>query len=310
MKLKLFGRGAILVFFHLLLLNPGVNAQDSAPTGIQYYPFMNKLPRDYTYYKTGYDESKLIIEDPTIIWTEKEYSYWRYMVANIGLLAPDSLIKEIWKEVYENSPHSACGMYSFLFERPFVPEYLARAPVVYYYLHNEKMFFDSICNDLYSKYDSSVILELRVIVTDDHGRGKREMNKEQFLRDSINQIKVAKMIKRLGKYPGRSVVSNNLEDVAWLVIQHAPLAYQGKYLHFIKQAVEEKNLAPKYLAYSLDRINMAKDLPQVYGTQYVYEEDKNIMFPIEDMTHVDQLRKSVGLGPLKEYMEEAIIFFK
>lgn len=309
-NLKLFGRGAILVLFHLLLLTSSVDAQDSAPTGIQYYPFMNKLPRDYKYYKTGYDESKKTIEDPTIIWTEKEFPYWRYMVANIGLLAPDSLIKEIWKEVYENSPHSACGMYSFLFERPFVPEYLSNAPVVYYYLHNEKMFFDSTCNGLYSKYDSSVILELRVIVTEDHGRDKRELNIDQFRRDSINQIKVAKMIKRLGKYPGRSVVSNNLEDVAWLVIQHAPLVYQEKYLPFIKKAVLEKDLAPKYLAYSLDRINMAKDLPQVYGTQYVYEEDKNIMYPIEDMTHVDQLRKSVGLGPLKKYMEEAKIYFK
>ena len=201
-------------------------------------------------------------------------------------------------------------MYSFLFQQPFVPEYLSRAPVVYFYLHNEKMFFDSICNALYSKYDSSVIFELRVIVTDDHGRGHRELNKDQYSRDSINQIKVEKMIKRLGKYPGRSLVSNNLEEVAWLVIQHAQPEYQIKYLPVIQNAVAEKDLKPLYLAYTIDRINMGTDLPQVYGTQFTMEGDRNIMYPIQDLSKVDILRKSVGLGPLKEYMEETNTYFK
>ncbi len=199
-KFSFAGRFVVLTLCHLLLFGEFINAQHSNPTGIQYYPFMNKLPRDYTYYKTGFDESKAIIEDPTIIWSEKEFPYWRYLLSNVGLLAPDSLIKKIWSEAYENSPHATCGFYSYLFEQPFVNDYLTRAPVVYFYLHNEKVFFDSICNELYSKYDSSVILELSVIVTDDHGRGKRELNKDQFLRDSINQIKVARIIKRLGKY--------------------------------------------------------------------------------------------------------------
>lgn len=35
-----------------------------------------------------------------------------------------------------------------------------------------------------------------------------------------------------------------------------------------------------------------------------------MMYPIEDMTHVDQLRKSVGLGPLKKFMEEAKVYFE
>lgn len=294
----------------LVLMAIVSNAQVSTSPGIQYYPFMNKLPRDYTYYKTGYDESKKIIEDPAVIWTEKEYPYWRYLVANIGLLAPDSFIKQIWNEAYANSPHSACGIYAFIFEKQFVPEYLTRSPVVYFYLHNEKMFFDSICNELFSKYDASLIDELRVIVTDDHGRGGRELNTDQFIRDSINQIKVAKIIKRLGKYPGRSMVSNNLEDVAWLVIQHAPPEYQIKYLPVIRQAVAEKDLKPLYLAYTIDRINMGKELPQVYGTQYVMEGDKNIMYPIENLGNIDELRKSVGLGPLKKYMEDGKIYFK
>ncbi len=233
----------------LVMMAMGIHAQVSTSSGIQYYPFMNKLPRDYTYDKTGYDDSKKIIDDPTVIWTEKEQPYWRYLVANIGLLAPDSLVKQIWNEVYNNSLHSACGMYAFLFEKPFVPKYLTRSPVVYYYLHHEKNYFDSICNHLFSTYDVSIIEELRVIVTDDHGRGNRELNKDQSLRDSINQLKVARIIKRLGKYPGRSMVGNSLEEVAWLVIQHAPPDYQEKYLPFIKEAVKEKNLAPKYLAY-------------------------------------------------------------
>ncbi len=98
--------------------------------------------------------------------------------------------------------------------------------------------------------------------------------------------------------------------MAWLVIQHAPIKYQIKHLPFLEKAVAEKDLKPLYLAYTVDRINMGKDRPQVYGTQFTMEGDRNIMYPIQDLSKVDGLRKSVGLGPLKEYMEGAKIYFK
>lgn len=284
-------------------------AQVDDASFIQYYPFMDKLPHDYTYYKTAFNETKEIIQDSNVIWKEKEYPYWRYFTANIALLAPDSIIKEIWNVAYENSPYSFCDFYSWIFENRFNSEYLTGAPVAYFYLHHEKPYFDSICNALYSKYDSSLIMKMRIIVTDDHGRGKRELNQLQTSRDSINQLKITSILKSLGKYPGRSSVGQ-LQEVAWLVIQHAPSDYQKKYLPFIEKAVQSKDLDPKYLAYTIDRINMGNNVPQIYGTQYLQENNINVLYPVKDLQNVDALRKSVGLGPLKKYLEEIKIVLK
>ncbi len=279
-------------------------------SSFDHYSFMDKLPRDYSYYLSHYNETVNIINDSSILWCDKEFPYWRFLVANVALLEPDSVIKQIWNAAYSNSPHSACGFYSFIFERSFDSGYLARSPIVYYYLHNEKPYFDSICDKLFSAYNQSIVEELKVIITDDHGRGVRDMNEAQFIRDSINQIKLAKIIKHIGKYPGRSVVGNNLDDVAWLVIQHAPLKYQERYLPLIIEAVNNKDLKPMYLAYTIDRINMFKELPQIYGTQYTFENEIKILYPVKNIDSVDLLRKSVGLGGLKEYLVENSIIIK
>ena len=41
--------------------------------------------------------------------------------------------------------------------------------------------------------------------------------------------------------------------------------------------------------------------PQLYGTQFVYDEDELKPHPIEDPEHLDQRRAAVGLGPFAEY---------
>ncbi len=101
-----------------------------------------------------------------------------------------------------------------------------------------------------------------------------------------------------------------LSQVAWLVIQHAPEAYQKNYLPYIEKSVQMKDLNPKYLAYTIDRINMGENLPQEYGTQYTKENNINILYQIKDLLNVDKLRKTVGLEPLYIYMQENKILFK
>lgn len=288
-----------------------VNAQTRIDIGnINYYPFMDKLPKDYKYYKNDYIESQSIIYDSSIIWSQKEYYYWRYFVSNIALLVSDSTVKGVWKEAYVNSPHAMCDFYSWIFNQPFDSKSFHQSPVAYYYLHNEKQYFDCICNNLFNKYDSTLIRKLWVIITDDHGRSKREISAIQNSKDSLNQIKVASVIRELGKYPGRSVVGTSQEEIAWLVIQHAPAEYQELYFPYIEKAVNQHDLNPKYLAYSIDRLNMAKGISQVYGTQYTVIDGVNRLYPVKDFTNIDKLRKSLGLEPIKKYMDHNKIVYK
>jgi len=305
MKVKMLSLKLNLLLFCILNLSCFViNAQPKDTSYIKYYPFMNNLPKDYLYYENGYLESKKTIEDNSIIWSEKEYPYWRFFISNIALLAPDSVVKQIWQEAFENSPHAICDFYSWIFNKPFDSKYLHQSPVAYFYLHNEKTFYDSVCNIIYSKYDSTLIKKMRIIVTDDNGRGNREVTNVQISKDSVNQIKVAAIIKSLGKYPGRSVVGTSLEEVAWLVIQHASEEFQKKYYAFVESAVLSKDLNPKYLAYTIDRINMGNNVPQIYGTQFTKVDNVNKLYPVRDLQNVDNLRKTLGLGPLKTYLEQ------
>lgn len=292
-------------FMGMLGAQVASNGQPSMDNNtIQYYPFMNAFPKDYKYYSNDYLMAQNIIQDSSIIWSQKEYYYWRYFVSNIALLASDSLIKQIWNEAYVNSPHAMCDFYSWIFNQPFDSKSFHQSPIAYYYLHNEKTYFDSICNALYSTYDSTLIRKLWVIITDDHGRSKREISIDQNRRDSINQIKVASIIEVLGKYPGRSLVGTSQEEIAWLVIQHAPSVYQEMYFPYIQEAVEQHDLDPKYLAYSIDRLHMAKGVPQIYGTQYRVVDGVNKLYPVQDLNDVDWLRNSLGLEPLKKYMDQ------
>lgn len=275
------------------------------------YPNMYPSQYNYKYYLNASNESKAIIEDTSVSWSTKEYYYWRFLNANIAIFQPDSVIKAIWEEALANSPISICDFYSFIFIKPFDGKYLKNAPVsYYYYLHNEKPYFDSCCLPYYQLYDSTLMKVLFKIYDDDQTQNVRIMGPEQDVKDKKNQEKVDSIISKLNKYPGRSLVGWPSEKIVWSVIQHAPLEYQLKYFPLISDAVAKRELDPKYLAYSIDRIKMAQELPQIYGTQFVEKDGNFILYKLEDLSVVDEKRKSVGLQSLKSYMESEKIKFE
>src|SRR4051794_2862655 len=58
---------------------------------------------------------------------------------------------------------------------------------------------------------------------------------------------------------------------------------------------------PAQLAMLEDRVRAFEGRPQRYGTQYDWDETGQLgPLPIEDLERVDELRRSVGLGPLAE----------
>ncbi len=129
---------------------------------------------------------------------------------------------------------------------------------------------------------------------------------QQFLHDwsssdSLCLIKAEAIIQQYG-YPGKSLVGESRQDVIWLIIQHAPLEKQEKYLPLIETAAQKGDLQKSAWAMLLDRIRMDKGQPQVYGSQLVYDEAKGWKFhEIEDEANVNKRRAEVGLGPLEEY---------
>ncbi len=106
---------------------------------------------------------------------------------------------------------------------------------------------------------------------------------------------------------GKSRVGQQGAQTAFLVIQHAPLEVQERYLPTLAQAVAEGESEPWHLAFLTDRVRMRRGEPQVYGTQMRLDEATGVLtfFPIEDEANVDARRAAVGLGTLSEYARQS-----
>jgi hypothetical protein len=120
--------------------------------------------------------------------------------------------------------------------------------------------------------------------------------------DSINLPKVERMIAQYG-YPGKRLVGEKQNETAWVVIQHAPLAVQEKFLPLLQEAATNGQLSKASVALTIDRIRVRKGQNQLYGSQVHNDASgKPAGFePIEDEPNVDKRRAEVGLPPLASY---------
>ncbi|GAB3143011.1 hypothetical protein GCM10027290_18650 [Micromonospora sonneratiae] len=108
-------------------------------------------------------------------------------------------------------------------------------------------------------------------------------------------------------WPRRSEVGADASTAAWLIAQHADLdpEFQRRCLRLLEQAVHDGEAQPSHLAYLTDRVLRAQDRPQLYGTQFWYEDDGSLQpQPIADPEHLDERRHSVGLGPFAEHVSQ------
>ena len=122
--------------------------------------------------------------------------------------------------------------------------------------------------------------------------------------DSICVEKVIDIVEEHG-WLGKSRVGDKANQAIWLVIQHAKLEAQEKYLTLLKASVEQGESEGWHLAFLKDRILMYKDQKQIYGTQSVWDNTikKNRIHPIENVEQVNERRASLGLEPIEEYAE-------
>lgn len=118
-------------------------------------------------------------------------------------------------------------------------------------------------------------------------------------------VRLAAIMSELG-WPSRGVVGRKAADAAWLVLQHAigdpPVMRRGLALLC---ALPPGEVDPIQLAMLEDRVRTFSGLPQIYGTQFDWDERGEMKpRPIEDEAHVDERRAAIGLPPLAEKQRE------
>jgi hypothetical protein len=104
-------------------------------------------------------------------------------------------------------------------------------------------------------------------------------------------------------YPTIDQVGEEASQAAWLVIQHAigQPAFMRKGAQLLEKAVAEEKAAPQDLAYLTDRIAVLEGKPQLYGTQFDWDENGELSAnPFDNLALVNQRRKTIGLNTLEE----------
>lgn len=120
-------------------------------------------------------------------------------------------------------------------------------------------------------------------------------------KDSINLIKIEKILDERG-WLGSNIIGAEGNTTLFLVIQHADIETQLKYLPMMREAVKIGNANAGSLALLEDRVALRQGKRQIYGSQIqINENGDKFVQPLIDPKHVDKRRAEVGLGTLAEY---------
>lgn len=118
-----------------------------------------------------------------------------------------------------------------------------------------------------------------------------------------NSARLSAIIDERG-WPGLSLAGGDGEDAAWIIVQHSigEPAFQRRALSLLKEAVGRGEAHAWQAAYLEDRICACEGRPQIYGTQYDWDESGELSpYPrIQDAERVNERRRAVGLGTLEE----------
>jgi len=124
--------------------------------------------------------------------------------------------------------------------------------------------------------------------------------------DASNTERMRAIVREYG-WPGPGLVGRDGSEAAFLLVQHANLAFQKDMLPLVEQAYKKHELSGQDYALLLDRVLVGEGKPQRYGTQAKPIEEwsgrQPVLEPIEDQENVDKRRKEIGLPPLSEYRE-------
>lgn len=139
-----------------------------------------------------------------------------------------------------------------------------------------------------------------------YGKDSKEVKdlwKDINIKDSIDLVKVEKILDQYG-WLGPGVVGRQGNSTLFLVIQHADIKTQEKYLPMMREAVKNKKASSSSLALLEDRVALRQGKKQVYGSQIGMTKDgQTYIQPLDDPDNVDKRRAEVGLGPLAEYVQ-------
>jgi uncharacterized protein DUF6624 len=117
-----------------------------------------------------------------------------------------------------------------------------------------------------------------------------------------NAVRLEQIIAAHG-WPGRTLVGADGADAAWMILHHAigNPTLQRRGLALVREAEARSDADPQEVAMLEDRVRFFEGRPQLYGTQFDWDETGVLTTgPIEDPAGIDERRRAAGFLPLAE----------
>ncbi|WP_339716832.1 DUF6624 domain-containing protein [Cyclobacterium amurskyense] len=127
-------------------------------------------------------------------------------------------------------------------------------------------------------------------------------NKEMAEIHNKNTKTLNEIINKIG-YPTLDKVGKEANEATWLIIQHSigQPNFMKKCVKLLEIAIHQNKANSKNLAYLTDRIAVFENKPQLYGTQFDWDESGELSpNTFDDLKKVNQRRKSIGLNSIEE----------
>lgn len=160
--------------------------------------------------------------------------------------------------------------------------------------------------------------QLAVMVSTDHAMRSRWDMQQLFaiqgndppkilaqtaLVDQENTRRLKRLVRSCG-WPQRQRDGQSAVDDVWLIVQHADhdRPFQRAFLAEVQRRLKVGEGSPVQMAYLSDRLDVADQKPQQYGTQLVQNGPCQFEFSaLDDRSLVEQRRKALGWPSLDEY---------
>lgn len=173
----------------------------------------------------------------------------------------------------------------------------------------KEKLFDSLKAELLKIYDTDQNSRLSLdslfrVNPNEESPLKQSLRDAIHYYDSINIITVTDIISKYG-WLSEKEVGYKANLTIFSVVQHAPFKIQKKLIPVVEKALKAGRLKPSHYALFKDRVLLREGYKQIYGSQISYEHQtgEHFVAPLEDPDRVDERRKSVGLGPLADYVK-------
>ncbi len=126
--------------------------------------------------------------------------------------------------------------------------------------------------------------------------------KEQDTLDAVNIRLVDSLLSKYG-FLGMKQFGYKGNLAIRMVLQHAPLKTQEKYLPTILKAFEDKIVIGDFVAMFTDRISMRENKFQKFGTQIIMYKGKYTLHPVANPDSLNAWRKGMGQIPIEAYLK-------